>query len=116
MNLNKLSEKLLNRLRNFSPEIDAIDLIEVILSLVGTMPIELTIDHRLSEQEAECLYWLINGATQSQIAKLMDISRETVKGYQTRILRKLDGRTMTQAVYKKALSFCLKKQKLENCE
>lgn len=85
---------------------------ENILSLVGTIPIELAFDIRLSTQESECLYWLVNGGTPSKIAKIMNIKRETVKEYQARILRKLEGRTITQAVYKKALSLS-RKSKLE---
>ncbi len=58
------------------------------------------IDLQLTDTEVEILKWLATGMSNKQIAISTDRSVETVKTHVTRILKKLQCKTRTQAVTK----------------
>lgn len=54
--------------------------------------------HTLTDRELQVLAHLAAGAENAQVARLLQISTETVKSHVRHILRKLEARTRTHAV------------------
>lgn len=61
---------------------------------------ETTLDLQLTDTETEILKWLATGMSNKQIAISTGKSAETIKTHVTRILKKLQCKTRTQAVTK----------------
>jgi DNA-binding CsgD family transcriptional regulator len=53
---------------------------------------------KLTSRETDIFELSCQGLSGPEIARRLNISLETVKGYKSRILRKYDARTMTQVV------------------
>jgi LuxR family transcriptional regulator len=52
----------------------------------------------LSCRERECLSWVAAGKTTDELAAILDLSRETVRIYMKRAMRKLGANTRSQAI------------------
>lgn len=53
---------------------------------------------KLSIDEAKCLFWIGHGYTASEIAKELKLKLSTVESYQKEIRRKLECKTIAEAV------------------
>lgn len=66
---------------------------------IRPVPIEGT-KIRLTDREREVLYWLVQGASNENIAKELYITVATVKAHLTAVFEKLKVRSRTQAIVK----------------
>jgi DNA-binding NarL/FixJ family response regulator len=64
----------------------------------ASLPLKLGQPCNLSDRENEILYWLVQGASNDQIAKQLYISVATVKAHLTNIFLKLQVTSRTQAI------------------
>ncbi|WP_319423507.1 response regulator transcription factor [Pleurocapsa sp. FMAR1] len=64
----------------------------------ASLPLQLGQSCNLSNRENEVLYWLVQGASNDQIAKQLYISVATVKAHLTNIFLKLQVTSRTQAI------------------
>jgi DNA-binding NarL/FixJ family response regulator len=64
----------------------------------ASLPLQLGQPCNLSDRENEILYWLVQGASNDQIAKQLYISVATVKAHLTNIFLKLQVTSRTQAI------------------
>lgn len=55
-------------------------------------------DSILTSRETECLYWVANGRTDKQIARIIARSHDTVRFHMKSVVRKLDAVNRTHAV------------------
>ena len=56
--------------------------------------------NKLTTKEKEVLEYVCNGLTNIEIGTLLNISQYTAKAYVSSIIKKLDARNRTEAVYK----------------
>ena len=71
------------------------------LATVGTPASTITPDALgLTPRQAEILYWLLQGKSNKAIARLLDLTDNTVKSHTTAVLRALNVTTRTEAVIK----------------
>ncbi len=55
--------------------------------------------NKLTTREKEVLAYVCNGLTNIEIGTLLNISQYTAKAYVSSIIKKLDARNRTEAVY-----------------
>jgi len=67
------------------------------LELAGDAPETMQLFHPLSPREMDILRCIARGLSNKEIAKMLDISQQTVKNHMTTILRKLAVNDRTQA-------------------
>lgn len=96
--LNSLAKKVLSDLGNSKPDKHQI---RIIKKLISTVSIEYQVlaDHRLSEQEANCLLLAAKGMTSQESAALLNITANTVETHRKKIKTKLACNSIAQAVY-----------------
>jgi DNA-binding NarL/FixJ family response regulator len=71
------------------------------LATIGTPSSTITPDALgLTPRQAEILYWLLQGKSNKAIARLLDLTDNTVKSHTTAVLRALNVTTRTEAVIK----------------
>ena len=98
-NLKFITLMELKRLRIDKPDKTQIQTMKSILEYSGIITARLTFREELTEQEITCLIWIARGKTSQEIAKMLDLKYTTVRSYLSRIRRKLNCTTISQAVY-----------------
>jgi len=71
----------------------------LLLKEIGSRTVERTVAQRLSAREAEVLYWVARGKSNSEIATVLNLKTGTVKKHLERIYPKLGVENRTAAAY-----------------
>jgi DNA-binding CsgD family transcriptional regulator len=71
----------------------------LLLKEIGSRTVERTVAQRLSAREAEVLYWVARGKSNSQIGVILNLKIATVKKHLQRIYPKLGVENRTAAAY-----------------
>lgn len=101
----KLAYDLLERFGNYKPSSKQVSLMMALIQKT-TIEHHLWFHDSLSQQELLCLLLAAQGKSAEKTADLLNIKRSSVKDYRQNILRKLECKTMTEAVFK---GFCFGK-------
>jgi DNA-binding CsgD family transcriptional regulator len=96
--LNYLAVDLLETFGNQAPTQGQIDLMERILSNV-VMQGRISIHQDLTDREKECLYLAAKGLSAPQTAEVLSLETSTINSHRSKLKRKLDCDTMSQAVF-----------------
>lgn len=91
--------KFLQRLAVINPSAEQIQTMSAILTDMGIVFLKCAFNKKLSEQESACLYWVTRGKSTQEIAELLNVKRVTIRAYYERIKKKLECRTIAQAVF-----------------
>lgn len=95
---NYIAIEVLARLGIDTPTQDQIDLMESIVSTTLVKK-KVVLDARLTAQENHFLYWIARGKTLYETGELLGLSSAIVDHYHNEIRRKLQCRTLPQAVF-----------------
>lgn len=95
---NYLSVQLLEYMGNFNPAQEQIDLIESLISM-SAVKVQLFFNNQLNDKEIACLYWVTQGKSSRETAKLLAVNQTTVESHRKEIKRKLKCSSIAQAVY-----------------
>ncbi len=93
-----LAKSFLRDFGNVTPSQEQISKMAYMLTNVTTL-CSLKFHKKLSERETHCLILAAHGQTTSEIAALLKIRTPTVNTHRREILKKLNCKTMTQAVF-----------------
>ena len=97
--INYLAICLLEKMGNDSPSEEQINLLESVLANVTAIA-PVSFHEQLTPREAHCLYWAALGKTANETGELLNIKSSTVEQHRQEVRKKLECRTMAEAVFK----------------
>ncbi len=89
---------LLNAVGINEPNMKQVSLIETLLKNT-TITATMLFDSRLTQREKQCLYWAAMGKSSQETSELLDVTKHTIELHRKKIKKKLQCRSLAQAVY-----------------